>query len=478
MADSVAAPAAGGASFFETVNRYFEKAAALVDYPRGLLDQIKACNSVYAFQFPVRTERGWEVIAGWRVQHSHHRLPVKGGIRFAPDVNEDEVKALAALMTYKCAVVDVPFGGAKGGVRVDPAGYSAAEMEQITRRYTAELLKKNFIGPGVDVPAPDYGTSGREMAWIYDTYAAFNPGQIDALACVTGKPVTQGGIRGRVEATGRGVYFGLREACADREDMRGLGLDHGLAGKRVVVQGLGNVGSHAARFCRDADCLLVGIAEREGAIHSTAGLDVDAVLRHRSATGSILGFPGAKELARSADALELPCDILIPAALENQITAVNAPRIQAKIIAEAANGPTTAEAERTLLDRGVMIIPDLYLNAGGVTVSYFEWVKNLSHVRFGRVGKRYEEAAFDRMLQAIEKATGRIFADAERQAIARGADEVDLVNSGLEETMIGAYRQIHEIWRREDRVDSLRTAAFLNALRKIATSYLELGIFP
>ncbi len=465
-------------SFFETVNRYFDKAATLVDYPPGLLEQIKGCNSVYAFQFPVRTARGYEVIAGWRVQHSHHRLPVKGGIRFAPEVNEDEVKALAALMTYKCAVVDVPFGGAKGGVRVDPARYTASEMEQITRRYTAELIKKNFIGPGVDVPAPDYGTSGREMAWIYDTYSAFNPGAIDALACVTGKPVTQGGIRGRVEATGRGVYYGLREACAQAEDLRPLGLEPGLAGKRVVVQGLGNVGYHAARFCQEADCVIVAIAERDGAIHQPKGLDVEAVARHRAATGSVLGFPGAKDVRRTADALERPCDILVPAALENQITVANAPRIQAKIIAEAANGPTTAEAEAILLERGVMIIPDMYLNAGGVTVSYFEWVKNLSHVRFGRVGKRFEEAAFDRMLQAIEKATGRIFADDERRKIARGADEVDLVNSGLEETMIGAYRQIRELWRTEPKVDGLRTAAFLNAIRKIATSYLELGIFP
>jgi glutamate dehydrogenase (NAD(P)+) len=465
-------------SFFDTVNTYFEKAAALTDYPRGLLEQIKVCNSVYAFQFPVRTSGGIEVFAGWRVQHSHHRVPVKGGIRYAPEVNEDEVKALAALMTYKCAIVDVPFGGAKGGVRLDTKKYSKHELEQITRRYTAELIKKNFIGPGVDVPAPDYGTGTREMAWIYDTYSAFYPGAIDAMACVTGKPVTQGGIRGRVEATGRGVYFGLREACNVKEDMKALGISPGLEGKTVVVQGLGNVGYHSAKFCQEAGCLVVGLSEREGAVYRPEGLDVDAVLKHQKQTGSILNFPGARNITPTNTALELECDILIPAALENQITAANAPRIKAKILAEAANGPTTADAEKILLERGVFIVPDLYLNAGGVTVSYFEWIKNLSHVRFGRVGKRFEEAAFERMLVAIETATGRHFSDDERRKIIHGADEIDLVNSGLEETMISAYHQIRELMKRDDRIKDLRTAAFLNALQKVATTYLELGIFP
>jgi glutamate dehydrogenase (NAD(P)+) len=465
-------------SFFETVNIYFEKAAALTDHPRGLLDQIKVCNSVYRVQFPVRTERGYEVISAWRVQHSHHRLPVKGGIRYAPEVNEDEIKALAALMTYKCAIVDVPFGGAKGGVRIDRRKYSAEELERITRRYTSELIHKNFIGPGLDVPAPDYGTGPQEMAWIADTYSAFNPGQIDSDACVTGKPVTQGGIRGRVEATGRGVYYGLREACNETDDMKRLGLSRGLDGKHVIVQGLGNVGYHAAKFCQEAGCVIVALSERDGAIYRSEGLDVDAVVTHQKETGSILNFPGSKNITPTNLALEFECDILIPAALENQITKENASRIQAKIIAEGANGPTTAEAEELLLDRGVMIVPDIYLNAGGVTVSYFEWVKNLSHVRFGRVGKRFDETAFNRMLTAVEKATGRLFKEEERREIAHGADEIDLVNSGLEETMIGAYHQIRELQKRDRRIRDLRTAAFLTALNKVATSYLELGIFP
>jgi glutamate dehydrogenase (NAD(P)+) len=465
-------------SFYETVNVYFEKAAALLDYPRGLLEQIKACNAVYAVQFPVRTSRGYEVFEGWRVQHSHHRLPVKGGIRYAPEVNQDEVMALAALMTYKCAVVDVPFGGAKGGVKVDTKQYSEEELQAITRRYTAELVKKNFIGPGVDVPAPDYGTGGREMAWIADTYMALNPGQIDAFACVTGKPVTQGGIRGRVEATGRGVYYGLREACSQPDDMKALGLGVGLAGKRVVVQGLGNVGYHSAKFCREAGCIIVAVAERDGALYRPQGLDVDAVVRYQKERGTICDFPGARTLTPTNAALELDCDILIPAALENQITQENAPRIQAKIIAEGANGPTTAEGEKILLDRGVLIVPDIYLNAGGVTVSYFEWIENLSHVRFGRVGKRFWEAAAERMLGALETRTGHPFADQERQQIVHGPDEIDLVNSGLEETMIGAYQQIREIKQRDPRIPDLRTAAFVSAITKIARAYLELGVFP
>jgi len=465
-------------SFFETVNVYFEKAAALTEYPRGLLDLIKAPNASYSVQFPVRTAKGYEVFQGWRIEHSHHRVPVKGGVRYAPTVDEDEVTALAALMTYKCAIVDVPFGGAKGGVKIDTKQYSAEDLEKITRRYTSELIKKNFMGPGVDVPAPDYGTGPREMAWMADTYGAFYPAAVDQLACVTGKPVTQGGIRGRVEATGRGVYYGLREACGDVDDMKRLGLERGLEGKRVVVQGLGNVGYHTACFCQEAGCVIIALAERDGAIHRPEGLNVEAVVKHQKATGSILNFPGAKNLTPTQRALELECDILIPAALENQLTAENAPRIRTKILAEAANGPTTAEAEKILLDRGVYVIPDVYLNAGGVTVSYFEWIKNLSHVRFGRVAKRFEEASHNRMVSAIEKATGRLFSDEERRRIAHGPSEIDLVNSGLEETMIDAYQQIRELSRRDSRITDLRTAAFLSALNKVATSYLELGIFP
>lgn len=465
-------------SFFQNVNRYFDQAASYTKHPKGLLDQIKECNSTYRFEFPLRHEGGdIEIIYGWRVEHSYHLQPTKGGIRYSPDVNEDEVQALAALMTYKCAIVDVPFGGAKGGIKIDPKKYSVQQLERITRRYTHELIKKNFIGPGVDVPAPDYGTGEREMAWIADTYSAMHPGHLEAMACVTGKPISQGGVHGRREATGRGLFFALREACSHTEDMKARGLTTGIAGKRIVVQGLGNVGYHVAKFCQEGGAVITAIAEYEGAIHNPDGLDVEQVLRHRRETGSILNYPGATSIPHSAAAMELDCDVLVPAALENVITAENAPRIRAKIILEGANGPTTPEAAAILLDAGVLVIPDMYANAGGVTVSYFEWLKNLSHVKFGRMARRNEEASELRMLKAIEVATGHKFTDAEQRDIAHGADELDLVNSGLEETMITSYHQILET-RRQYKLNSLRISAYILAIDKIAQAYAELGIFP
>jgi glutamate dehydrogenase (NAD(P)+) len=466
-------------SLLETVNRNFDAAAAFGDYPPGLIEQIRTCNSVYRFHFPVRKEGGgFEVIEAWRAEHSHHKLPVKGGIRYSPDVDADEVQGLAALMTYKCAIVDVPFGGAKGAIRIDPRRTSVEQLERITRRYTAELIKKNFIGPGIDVPAPDYGSGPREMAWIADTYVQFHPGEIDAIGCVTGKPVSQGGIRGRSEATGRGVFFGIREALADAALARKHGLTPGLAGKRVVVQGLGNVGYSAARFLQEGGAVLVGLAEYEGAIARADGLDLESVVRHRKDTGRITGFPGATDLPSNASALELDCDVLVPAALENVITRENAGRVRARCVAEAANGPTTADAEEILRARGVLVIPDMYLNAGGVTVSYFEWLKNLSHVRFGRMAKRFEELSAGAMVHAIENATGQGLADKERQILTHGPDEEDLVNSGLEETMSSAFQQIRSAQMANPKIPDLRTAAFTCAIDKIARSYLELGIFP
>lgn len=468
-----------GQNFLESVDRYFEKAAAATDHPEGLLQQIKICNSVYAFEFPIRQGEGYKVVKGWRAEHSHHKLPVKGGIRYSEDANQDEVIALATLMSYKCAIVDVPFGGAKGAIQINPKDWNVQDLERITRRYTTELIRKNFIGPAVDVPAPDYGTGAREMAWIADTYLAFHGDQIDALGCVTGKSIAQGGIRGRTEATGLGTYYGLKEACSKAEDMKDLGLETGMEGKTIVVQGLGNVGYYAAKFCtEDGGSKLIGVAEYEGSIHKADGIDLEKLMAHRKETGSIMNFEGATNLPKREDALELECDILIPAALENQIHSKNAPNIKAKIIAESANGPVTANAEPILEEKGIMVIPDVYINAGGVTVSYFEWLKNLSHVRFGRMGKRFEQGAYDRILDIIEKETGRALTVEERNAVARGADEKDLVYSGLEETMIVSYNQIREIWKENDRVDNLRTAAFVNAIDKIATVYMELGIFP
>jgi glutamate dehydrogenase (NAD(P)+) len=465
-------------SFFDDVLNYFDRAASYTNYPKGLLDQIKYCNSVYRMRFPVRIKDKIEVFTAYRVEHSQHKLPVKGGIRFSLSVNQDEVMALAALMTYKCAVVEVPFGGAKGGVKINPKIYSEVELESITRRYTAELIKKNFIGPGIDVPAPDYGTSGREMAWIADTYAAFNPGQIDAYACVTGKPISQGGVQGRVAATGRGVYYGVREAVDQAEDMKAIGLTKGIEGKKIVIQGLGNVGYHTGKCFQEDGAVIIAIAEYEGAIYNQNGLDVEAVKKHRDETGSILNFKKAKNIKHTLKALEIPCDILIPAALENQINIENAKKINAKIIAEAANGPVTPEAEDILLKKNVLIIPDLFLNAGGVTVSYFEWLKNLSHVRFGRMGKRYEEKLNKTLVESIETAIGKKLDDYSKKIIIHGAGEEDLVNSGLEETMITAYNEMRDTYKGVKKIPDLRTAAFINAIDKIATSYMALGIFP
>ena len=463
---------------FAQVNKYFDKAAALLDYPPGLLSQIKACNSVYRMQFPLKRDDGTiEVINGWRAQHSVHRLPTKGGIRFAPQVDEDEVSALAALMTYKCALVDVPFGGAKGAVRVDRTKYSDGELERITRRFTYELFAKNLIGPGMDVPAPDYGTGQREMAWIVDTYSTLAPGEIDALGCVTGKPVTQGGVRGRTESTGRGVYFALREAVNDKEDMKARKISPGLDGKTVVVQGLGNVGYHAAKFIQEGGGILIALAEREGSIFSDKGLDLEKVMQHRKETGSILGFSGASRSSpNNGDALEAECDVLVPAALENVITDANVDRIKARIIVEGANGPITADASEKLLGRGVLIVPDIYTNAGGVTVSYFEWVKNLSHMRFGRMEKRFQERSNERILAGVEHLTGLRFAPEEHERVSAAAGEEELVNSGLEETMIAAYKELRVI--QNDRNVDLRTAAFINAIGKVAMAYEQRGIFP
>jgi glutamate dehydrogenase (NAD(P)+) len=466
-------------SFFDQVNSNFNRAAALTDHSPGLLSQIREINNVIHFTFPIKRDNGEiEVLHAWRAEHSHHMLPTKGGIRYAAMVDEDEVMALAALMTYKCAIVDVPFGGAKGGVKISAHEYSEGELERITRRFTFELFKKNFIGPGLDVPAPDFATGPREMGWIADTYATLAPHDINGLGCVTAKPLQQGGIQGRTEATGRGVFYALREVCSLGRDMRPLDLNPGLEGKRVVVQGLGNVGYHAAKFLEEeGGARIVGLIEYEGAISSPSGMKTEDVMAHRRETGSLLNFPGAQNLEHRDEGLELECDILMPAALENAITMDNAPRIRAKIIAEAANGPVSAEASEHLFERGVMVVPDAFINAGGVTVSYFEWLKNLQHVRFGRMEKRFEEMAARQILNAIEHATGTSFSDSEINDFARGADEIDLVNSGLEETMIKAYNEIREIKKRHQGID-LRTASMISAIDKIASVYKHRGIFP
>jgi glutamate dehydrogenase (NAD(P)+) len=386
--------------------------------------------------------------------------------------------ALAALMTYKCAVVNVPFGGAKGGIRIHPQKYTPYELEKITRRYTSELVKKNFIGPGIDVPAPDYGTGAREMSWILDTYLSLRPGEIDGMGCVTGKPVSQGGVRGRTEATGLGVFYGLREVCSRAKDMKKLGLSPGIAGKSVIIQGLGNVGFHAAKYFHQEGARIICLIEWDGAIYTPKGLDPVNVLAFKKETGSITGYPGAKTLKKNTDGLELECDILIPAALEKVIHHENAPRVRAKIIGEAANGPVTPEADEILYQKNVLIVPDMFLNAGGVTVSYFEWLKNLSHVRYGRMEKRFSENMHHHILAQIEELTGKRVSEKERRFILHGADEVDLVYSGLEETMVQAVNEISEIMSMNKKIKHMRHGAYVCAINKVAEAYAQLGIFP
>jgi glutamate dehydrogenase (NAD(P)+) len=463
--------------FLAGVNLAFDKAVSLVPMPEGMAAQIKECNSVYQVAFPVEIKGRIRVFRGWRAVHSEHRLPVKGGIRFAPIVNQEEVEAMAALMSYKCAVVNVPFGGSKGGLCITPKEFTEPELETITRRFTRELAKKGYISPSQNVPAPDMGTSTREMAWMADTYRNLFPNELNAIACVTGKPVSQGGIRGRVEATGRGLQYGLREFFRHPEDVKRAGLEGGLEGKRVIIQGLGNVGYHAAKFLQDEDgAVIVGIIIHDGAVYSEKGFSVDEVHEYIRQHGGITGFPGALSANEGPAVLEKPCDILIPAALESQINSSNAVRVQARLVAEGANGPVTFEGDRILRERGITVLPDIYLNAGGVTVSFFEWVKNISHIAFGRMERRFNEAQGMHTIEAIESATGKKVPQAQRDLLLKGADELDLVRSGLDDTMRLSYQDIRGIMLGEAKVEDLRTAAYVSAIKKIAHTYREMGL--
>ena len=465
-------------SFTANVDRQFLRAVNLLDLPPGLAQQIRTCNATYTVRFPVRLRERIHVFTGYRSVHSDHITPVKGGIRYALAVNQDEVEALAALMSYKCAVVDVPFGGSKGGLCINPDEYDEHEIEQITRRFAYELIKRDLIHPSQNVPAPDMGTSAREMAWIADEYQRLHPTEMDALACVTGKPVYKSGIAGRVEATGRGIQFALREFFREPLDVKRASLEGGLDGQRVIVQGLGNVGFHVATFLSLEDGVKVtGIIERDGALTNDNGLDVAAVKEWINTTGGVEGFPNATFIAEGNSVLESECDILIPAALEGVIHADNAARIKAKLIIEAANGPVTAAADEVLRANGVVIIPDLYANAGGVTVSYFEWVKNLSHIRFGRMERRAQEATQALMLTELERLSTLVGSDKWaptdnfRTNYAKGADELELVRSGLDDTMRDALQAMRVRWHEDDRVDDLRLSAYMIAIQKIALSY-------
>ncbi|MFQ5735762.1 MAG: Glu/Leu/Phe/Val dehydrogenase [Thermodesulfobacteriota bacterium] len=467
-----------GWTFRQNVDLMVDQALAALELDSGLAMAIKGCNVVIEVRFPVEIKGKIEVFTGWRAVHSSHRLPSKGGIRYAQGVSHDEVEALAALMTYKCAIVDVPFGGSKGGLKIDPRRYERAEMQKITRRFTKELATRGFISPATNVPAPDVGTGQREMAWIADTYKNLYPDDINYIACVTGKPVHLGGVRGRVEATGRGVQYALREFFRHPEDVAGAGMSGALDGKRVVVQGLGNVGFHAAKFLSEEDGVkVIAVVERDGAVVNDSGLPIQELRAYMTEHGGVTGFPGALHIEDGAKALEMECDILIPAALEAVICKENAPRIKAKLVAEAANGPTTFAADRILNERGVVILPDAFMNAGGVVVSYFEWVRNLSHMRFGRMEKRIEELRGTQTVRALEEATGKKMPEWVGRELSHGADELDLVRSGLDDTMRLAYQQIREMKESNGKVADYRMAAYVIALEKITRSYLDSGIY-
>ncbi len=473
-------PTAKEVSFRESVNLSCDLAMATLDIPEGMAKYIRNVSNVYQVRFPVKIKGNIETFIGWRAVHSNHKLPVKGGIRFAANVNQDEVEALAALMSYKCALVDVPFGGSKGGLLIDPRNYERDEMERITRRFAFELIQKDYIGAATNVPAPDMGTGQREMAWIVSTYAAHRPNDINHMGCVTGKPVSMGGIRGRVEATGRGVVCGLREFFRHPEDVKLANLEgNSLKGKKIIIQGLGNVGYHTASILqKEDDAKIIAILEWDGALVDSNGLDVEDVYKYKCDNkGRVKGYPKAQYIEESSSVLEMACDILIPAAMEAVINQGNAAKIQAKLIGEAANGPVTFAAEAILQEKGVVIIPDSYLNAGGVTVSYFEWIKNLSHIRFGRMNKRWEEDRSQLVIQAIEKTGSKVPQDLVEK-LSQGADEVALVRSGLDDTMRKAFQDIRERYWSNDKIGSYRTAAMAIAIEKIHTSYATMGIYP
>lgn len=466
-------------SFSASVNHMVDRAFKVLDTDPGIANAIKSCDAVLQVKFPVTINGKIEVFTGWRATHSTHRLPSKGGIRYAPIVDQDEVEALAALMTYKCAIVDVPFGGSKGGLLIDPRKYTREDLQMITRRFARELVRKDFLSPSTNVPAPDVGTGEREMAWIMDTYKHLHPEDIDYQGCVTGKPVHHGGISGRTEATGRGVVYSLREFFRHPADLKKAGLKGGLGDKKIIIQGLGNVGYYAARLLQEEDnAKIIAIIERDGALINEAGVPIDRLRQYMNENkGCVKGFPDATYTENGSKVLELNCDILIPAALESVITADNADKIKANVICEAANGPVTFEADEILYKKGITILPDAYVNAGGVTVSYFEWIRNLSHIRFGRMERRYDEMRGRHVISAIESLTGREVPDWLEGEIVRGADELDLVRSGLDDTMRLAYQQISETKESNKKIKDFRTAAYVVAVSKISRSYLDIGVY-
>lgn len=464
-------------SFLDSVEKMYDQSASLLDMQYGLRERIKQVNSTYTVRFGVRLRGKTYSFTGWRSVHKEHCQPVKGGIRYSPDSNVFEVEALASLMSYKCALMEIPFGGSKGALQINPSDWETHELERITRRFAQELSKRHLLSPGQNVPAPDMGTGEQEMAWIADEYRRQNPTEINAAACVTGKPLARGGIEGRVEATGRGVQYAIRNFFNTEQDLARTGMSQTLKGKTVIVQGLGNVGYHASKFLqKDDDCVIVGIVERDGALYNPEGLSVENVKEHINEIGGVAGYPHAKFVEHGHNLLTYPCDILIPAAMEGVITNENAEQVEAKLIAEAANGPITFEADKMLRSKGTVILPDLYVNAGGVTVSYFEWVKNLTNIRFGLMERRRQEQQNQLLIASLEAMTGKSFPEKDLDQFVHGTREIDLVRSGLEDVMNLAYSRMSGVWNQRYDVPDLRTAAYYIAIERIANAYQAIGI--
>jgi glutamate dehydrogenase (NAD(P)+) len=430
---------------FHIAAQQFDRAVAYMpELKRGLLDFLKLPSRTVIIEFPIELEDGTvKNFTGYRVLHNRVRGPGKGGIRYHPDVTLDEVRALASWMTWKCAVIDVPFGGAKGGVACNTKDLSAGDLRKITRRFISDL--GDLIGPHTDIPAPDMYTDARTMAWIYDTYAIMHPGR-NNLPVVTGKPLDIGGCHGRREATARGCLFATRQALA-----RGVVPKlQTLAGARVAIQGCGNAGGIAAQLFHEAGARIIAISDSHGGIHQEGGLNPAAVLNHKAKTGSVLGFAGTRQISND-ELLSLECDVLIPAALENQIRRDNAAAVRARLICEAANGPTTPDADRLLFERGVPVVPDILANSGGVCVSYFEWVQNIENEQWDL------EEVNHKLQTKMERATDTVIAKQ------------------------GQVNQSKSIGKKpEDSLGpiDLRTAALVVAIERVSNVALERGIWP
>jgi glutamate dehydrogenase (NAD(P)+) len=463
-------------SFKDNVNLHVDKSAKLLNFSDDLLEHLKSTHSLIKVNVGVVLDGKINNFTGWRAVHSEHILPTKGGLRYSETVDQDDTEALASLMTYKCAIVNIPFGGAKGGLKINPKNYTMPQLREITKAFASKLINKGFISPALNVPAPDVGTSEREMEWILETYKTLKPDDINYRGCVTGKPLHRGGIAGRTEATGRGIEEVVREIFRHEDVVKEAGLKNELKDNEIIVQGFGNVGSNLAKHLYNRDnAKIVAIGEFDGYLYNKKGIDINALIKFFQKNKSINNPKLGEFKNKPSELLELDCDILIPAALENAITIDNVDKIKTKLIIEAANGPISFEADQKLFEKGVMIIPDIYVNAGGVVVSYFEWVKDISHIRFGRVEKRFQEQKILDIIDLIDKKTNTKTDFDTIKNIVHGADEEDLAFSGLEDSMRNAFIEIYNAKKQIKR--SFRDSAYYVSLKKIRNFYTVEG-FP